>query len=659
MNFLPKDRALTWAVPTVLAAVLIALAILQYRWSRQVSEAATTEIHLSLQNSMMNFRQDLASQLGSLCVELAGDADSSSPDPKGLTQRLEHWKRTSPSPGLVENVYEWDGRAAPGSNLLRLLPSESRFDTIPWPPEFERVRELLSLAPSTPARVRGSESPSYSEDSGPGPQSPQRMKKSRSSSLARKGNRYLELKSRGPQESRLQIIAGIDQRIPMLIVPMQSDPMQSDNSIWLLVELNPHSFEESILPQLALRYFGDARTSDYEIAVLSDRGPGAKVLYSSDADFMKGGETNTDAILNIFGPPGGPRPPPLDLFQSKLSALQTGTKPSSPRIRGKSGIVESVRFDPVDVGNDAFGWQIAVRHRKGSLAAAMAALRFRNLEISFGVLLVLAISMALIIYASQRARRLATLQMEFMAGVSHELRTPVAAILSISENIADGVVDNRDQLLRYGGLIRNQARQLNHLVEQVLRFAALQGKATYTLRQLQIPDVIEEVLENLANLISAAGYRVELHIDPNLPAVEADFGVLSQCVQNLISNAVKYGGEEKWIGIRVTGKHLPGLTSWVSVTVEDHGMGIDEEELKHIFEPFYRSPKVVESKLHGTGLGLALAKGFAETMGGRLSVTSEAGKGSKFTIELPAIEKIDAERRATGTGSELTSKEPA
>jgi signal transduction histidine kinase len=648
MNFLPKDRALTWAVPTVLAGVLIALAILQYHWSRQVSEAAATEIHLSLQNSMMNFRQDLATQLGAMCLELAGDADSSLPDPKGLTQRLDHLRRTSTAPGLVEDVYVWDERVVAESSLLRLLPSDGRFETIPWPSGFERARELLS---SAPAGARGSESASHLEEKGFGSQSPEsiHIQKSKPSSLARKGKRDLPLKPRALRESRQQIIAGIDQRIPLLIVPMQHD-----DSSWLLVRLNPHFLEENILPQLALRYFGDGRASDYEIAVLSDRRPGARLLYSSDADFMKGGETNADAILNVFGPPGGPRHPPLDLFRFRPDAFQTAAQSSSQSFPGSA-----VRFDPIDFGSDADGWQLAVRHRKGSLAAAVAALRLRNLEISFGVLLVLAISMALIIYTSQRARRLATLQMEFIAGVSHELRTPVAAILSISENIADGVVDNRDQLLRYGGLIRNQARQLNHLVEQVLRFAALQGKATYTIRQLQISDVIDEVLENMANLISAAGYRVELHIEPNLPAVQADFGVLSQCVQNLISNAIKYGGQNKWIGIRVTGTQVSGSASWVSVTVEDRGMGINEEELKHIFEPFYRSPQVVESKLHGTGLGLALAKGFAETMGGRLSVTSEAGKGSKFAIELPAIEKTDAERRPTGAGNELASKEPA
>jgi signal transduction histidine kinase len=652
MGFLSKDRILTWAVPTVLAAVLVALAILQVRWSRQVRDAATTQIQISLQNSLMNFRQDLATQLGSMCLELVGDADSSTPEPEGLTQRLEHWNRKSASSGLIKNIYIWDGREASGSNLLRLLPSLRRFEIIPWPSAFERVRDLLLSAPSTQASETVSESPSHPEDKSPGSQNPESMKTSKSSRLAKTRNRGLEPKRHGPEESRLQIIAGIDQGIPMLIVPMQSD-----DSVWLLVELNLRFVEESILPQLALRYFGDARTSNYQIAVVSDRSPNPQVLYSSDADFAKVGDTNVDAVLNIFGPPGGPRPPPLELFRSRLSGFRTESKSSPPGPSGSSGIVEPVRFDPIDVSQDA-GWQIAVRHRKGSLAAAVAALRFRNLEISFGVLLALAISMALIIYASQRAHRLATLQMEFIAGVSHELRTPVAAILSISENIADGVVNNRDQLLRYGGLIRNQARQLNHLVEQVLRFAALKGKATYTIRRLQIPDVIEEVLENMENMISAAGYRVELHIDPNLPTVEADFGVLSQCIQNLISNAVKYGGQNKWIGVRVTAKKVVG-SSWVSVAVEDHGMGIEKEELKHIFEPFYRSPKVVESKLHGTGLGLALAKGFAETMGGRLSVTSEAGKGSKFTIELPAIEKIDAERRAVGSENDLTSKEPA
>jgi signal transduction histidine kinase len=137
---------------------------------------------------------------------------------------------------------------------------------------------------------------------------------------------------------------------------------------------------------------------------------------------------------------------------------------------------------------------------------------------------------------------------------------------------------------------------------------------------------------------------VEREIDPNLPEINADFGVLSQCVQNLITNAVKYGGQNKWIGVRasLSRRSSPAL---INVTVEDHGIGIDDEELKHIFEPFYRSPKVIESPVHGTGLGLALAKNFAEAMGGWLTVTSKPGIGSAFTIHLPVASESNMQSK--------------
>ncbi len=101
-------------------------------------------------------------------------------------------------------------------------------------------------------------------------------------------------------------------------------------------------------------------------------------------------------------------------------------------------------------------------------------MRRRNLMASFGVLGVLAVTMGLILMASQRARRLARLQMDFVAGISHELRTPLAVISSAAENIAHGVVEDKQQLVRYGNTIVKQSRQLTQLVEQVLMFAASQ-----------------------------------------------------------------------------------------------------------------------------------------------------------------------------------------
>jgi signal transduction histidine kinase len=202
-------------------------------------------------------------------------------------------------------------------------------------------------------------------------------------------------------------------------------------------------------------------------------------------------------------------------------------------------------------------------------------------------------------------------------------------------------------------MIQNQARLLHHLVEQVLRFATLQRRTTsYTIRELKIPDVVDEVLENMATLIAASGFTVERNIEQDLPPVSADFGVLSQCLRNLITNAIKYGGQSKWIGIRATASKS-GKPELIELAVEDHGIGIDHEDLKHIFEPFYRSPKVMESPVHGTGLGLALAKNFAEAMGGWLTVASKMGEGSAFTIHLPVAATEPASQSARASAANI------
>jgi signal transduction histidine kinase len=235
---------------------------------------------------------------------------------------------------------------------------------------------------------------------------------------------------------------------------------------------------------------------------------------------------------------------------------------------------------------------------------------------------------------------LARRQMDFAASVSHELRTPLAVVCSAVDNIADGVVSGKEQIAQYGAVIRNQSRQINTLISQVLLFAATQdGKRDYSIRATEVSEIIESAVASTREFVTKAGFVLEQHISPSLPPVMGDAAALSQCLQNLISNALKYGEKGHWIAIDATcDKTKDHNHKEVRISVYDRGDGIHRSELQRIFEPFYRSPAVIEEQIHGTGLGLPIAKSLAEAMGGRLSVTSEVGVGTVFTVRLPAIE---------------------
>jgi signal transduction histidine kinase len=225
--------------------------------------------------------------------------------------------------------------------------------------------------------------------------------------------------------------------------------------------------------------------------------------------------------------------------------------------------------------------------------------------------------------------------MDFVASVSHELRTPLTAIFSAGENIKDGVIRNYADLEKYGSIVTAQSRQLMNHVDRILLFASIRsGKDRYTLRPLKIADILATVQRNLSAWIAEEESVLEETIEPGLPPVMGDMFGVCGCLENLIINAVKYGGADRRIYVSAQLRTLAEGHQEVAVSVEDHGMGIAPAELKRIFEPFYRAHQAIAAQIHGTGLGLSLAKHLAEAMGGRLTVVSQVGSGSIFTLHL-------------------------
>jgi signal transduction histidine kinase len=226
--------------------------------------------------------------------------------------------------------------------------------------------------------------------------------------------------------------------------------------------------------------------------------------------------------------------------------------------------------------------------------------------------------------------------MEFVAGVTHELRTPVAVIRSAAENLSHGVVGNTERVKRYGTVIESEARRLGEMIESVLQYAGLEsGAGLGTTAPIAPSEIIDAAIETA---IAAAGgpgaVTVQREIASELPHVLGDAAALRSAIQNLLANAVKYGGTDRWVGVKA--ETTNGRRPEISIRVSDHGAGIPPADLPHIFEPFYRGSDAVAGQVHGNGLGLSLVRRIAVAHGGRVSVASKPNAGTTFTLTLPA-----------------------
>jgi signal transduction histidine kinase len=418
-----------------------------------------------------------------------------------------------------------------------------------------------------------------------------------------------------------------DENVPAIVHPIFQRDGRSLNSQspvdWMVIVLDLSALRKRILPQLATRYFGGLEGLDYNVAVIAT-GLKPGVIYSSDPSFGAQDIERADASLNIFGPPSEPT----------QDHIHQATNARSLRSLEWHNFYGSVWFPVIEYASRPSPWVLTIQHRSGPLQDVINRVQQKNLAVSALLLVLLALNIALLTVAGLRAQKFNELQMDFVASVSHELRTPITAIFSAAENIKDGVIRDNSGLADYGSMVMSQSRHLMDYVDRILLFASIRsGKDRYNIRPLQVSEILDRVRKNIATLIIEESCVIEENIESDLPSVLGDPLAVSGCLENLITNAIKYGGIDRRIRISASLQTTENGKE-VAISVQDRGVGIHSSELKQIFEPFYRSPEVRRAQIPGTGLGLSVCKHLAEAMDGRLSVISEFGVGSTFTLHL-------------------------
>lgn len=218
----------------------------------------------------------------------------------------------------------------------------------------------------------------------------------------------------------------------------------------------------------------------------------------------------------------------------------------------------------------------------------------------------------------------------FSANVSHELKTPLTTISGFGEMMESGVLTGKEDVKKYGGLIHRESSRLLSLINDIIRLSELDEGSGDSLevRELDMNAVAGEVCAMLSDKAAKNGISLE-HTGKSV-MLTANEGMLSEIIYNLADNAIKYNTEGGFVRVDVSGTENTAV-----LTVSDSGIGIPAEHIEHIFERFYRVDKSRSKQRGGTGLGLSIVKHIVNVMGGSIDISSEVGKGTEITVDLP------------------------
>jgi len=234
------------------------------------------------------------------------------------------------------------------------------------------------------------------------------------------------------------------------------------------------------------------------------------------------------------------------------------------------------------------------------------------------------------------ARRIDRMRADFIANASHELRTPLASIAGFIETLRGPARNDAAAREKFLVIMQEQTTRMARLIDDLLSLSRLEMKPYLAPgAEVDIARVVNSVIDSLAPLASDNAIVVERHFDESIAPVPGNRDELFQVFENLFENACKYGQPGGRVVVSIA-RGFDGPMPTVEITVRDFGPGIAEEHIPRITERFYRIDADSGTPRKGTGLGLAIVKHILTRHNGRLSVTSELGRGAAFTVHLPA-----------------------
>ena len=644
-------RTTRWRLGLILPAGLVllvaTLAALQYRWLGQVSDAERDAMRATLQRRAVEFAEDFDREITlAFTTFSAASGLTTAVDAAPVATAMAKWKETARYPDIVRAVYFASTQKRPAT-LSRW--QGDRFESVDWPANLTPVRDAMSSELELPPAVASGRAQVFTLGVN---QLVLDAPALLLNVVSRQAIEATHMVAADPRTAAAAIVRELDKPTGGRSNMLMSLRVGHE---FLIVELDRSVLQNSVLTSLAERHFGSDR---YRVSVIDNKErpllsyPGGDVISTPSADIampffsIRPSITRyaTDGRLVTWSSGGGrggsaagsSMPVPRDVAGSRLSVVVENSRGAVP-LTGAAGAAAagSSTFTAAPVRLQR-SWTVLLQHSAGSLDKAVAQARQRNLWLSFGILSVLVAGVGLVVLNARRSERLAAQQMDFVATVSHELRTPLAVIRSAAQNLSAGVVHDASQAQRYGDLIEAEGRRLTDMVEQVLEYAGLSGnRQNLRARPIDLGAIVQDVMSTSAVLIDADEFTVAIEVDGDVPLVLADEGAIRRAFTNLVTNAIKYGGDGRWIGITLRHVKVRGASE-VQLSVRDRGRGVDPEDLPHVFEAFYRGRYAVDRQIHGNGLGLSLVKRIAEAHGGRVSVQSTPGEGAVFTLHLPA-----------------------